>query len=122
VFHYLDGIAFSLCRHGAFSYNRPSFTGRGVFTAFGCADARGIITYNGVEWDDAQQTPSDWLMQLGDVQPFRKLSLDQLLTVICADTQRRIEHLSPAFTDRRHTFIVAAWRNNEPSVYTISPA
>lgn len=33
-------------------------------TVFGCADAHGVIVYNGIGLDDEGLTPSDWLMEL----------------------------------------------------------
>ena len=39
-------------------------------TVFGCADAHGVIVYNGIGTDDAGRTPNEWLMSLAEQQVF----------------------------------------------------
>ncbi|PYX16744.1 MAG: hypothetical protein DMG84_05995 [Acidobacteria bacterium] len=39
-------------------------------TVFGCANAHGVIVYNGIGMNGAGKTPSEWLMSLAEQQVF----------------------------------------------------
>ena len=43
-------------------------------TVFGCADAHGVIVYNGIGMDDQGLTPNDWLLRLAEEGSIRRLA------------------------------------------------
>jgi hypothetical protein len=90
-------------------------------TVFGCADAHGVIVYNGIGTDDAEKTPSEWLMSLAEKQVF-DLPLADVLDRIAADVEPRLISLRQKYgsTRSRHTFVVSAWEHDVPVIYCIS--
>jgi hypothetical protein len=90
-------------------------------TVFACADAHGIIAYNGIGMDDAGNTPSDWLMSLAEQQVF-DLPLADVLDRIATDVEPRLIFLRKQYgsTRSRHTFVVPVWEHNVPTIYCIS--
>jgi hypothetical protein len=90
-------------------------------TVFGCADAHGVIVYNGIGTDDDGKTPSDWLMFLAEQKVF-DLPLANVLDRIAADSEPRLFVLRQRYgaTKSRHSFVVSAWKDNVPAIYCIS--
>jgi hypothetical protein len=90
-------------------------------TVFGCADAYGVIVYNGIGTDDSEKTPSDWLISLAERQVF-DLPLSDVLGRIADDVEPRLICLRQKYgsTKARHTFVISAWEHNVPSIYCIS--
>jgi len=90
-------------------------------TVFGCADAHGVIVYNGIGMDDAGKTPSQWLMSLAEQQVF-DLPLADILDRIAADVEPRLISLRQRYgsTRSRHTFVVSVWEHDVPAIYCIS--
>jgi hypothetical protein len=90
-------------------------------TVFGCADAHGVIVYNGIGMDDAGKTPSEWVMSLAEQQVF-DLPLANVLDRIAADVEPRLISLRQKYgsTRLRHTFVVSVWEQDAPAIYCIS--
>ena len=90
-------------------------------TVFGCADAHGVIVYNGIGTDDAGRTPSEWLMSLAEQQVF-DLSFADILNRIVADVEPRLIALRQKYgsTRSRHTFVISVWEHAVPAIYCIS--
>jgi len=90
-------------------------------TVFGCADAHGVIVYNGIGMDDAGKTPNEWLMSLAEQQVF-DLPLTEILDRIAADVEPRLISLRQVYgsTRSRHTFVVSVWEHGVPTIYCIS--
>jgi hypothetical protein len=74
-------------------------------TVFGCADAHGVVVYNGIGLDDEGQTPSDWLMKLAENKLFES-SLQDVLNAVEADLEARLQKLRVTYgwKNARHTF------------------
>jgi len=89
-------------------------------TAFVCLDAKGIISYNGIGWDDDLKTPAEWLQELHQTTPFSTLCLKQILELLRSDAEIRVKGLSSAYPDRRHTYVIAVWHEGQTSIYTVS--
>ncbi len=91
-------------------------------TIFGCADAHGVITYNGIGLDDGGQTPSDWLMELEERHGIFKAPLAEVLARIKSDLESRLGAIREKYGPRkaRHTFVCAAWSGHKNSVDCIS--
>lgn len=90
-------------------------------TVFGCADAHGVITYNGIGMDDSGKTPSEWLMSLAEQRVF-ELPLTDILNRVVVDVEPRLIALRQRYgsTRSRHTFVVSAWYQAMPAIYCIS--
>jgi hypothetical protein len=90
-------------------------------TVFACADAHGVIVYNGIGMDDAGKTPNEWLMSLAEMQVF-DLPLADVLDRIAADLEPRLISLRQKYgsTRSRHTFVVSVWEHDLPAIYCIS--
>ena len=58
-------------------------------TVFGCANAHGVIVYNGIGMNGAGKMPSEWLMSLAEQQVFG-LPLADILDRIAADVEPRL--------------------------------
>jgi hypothetical protein len=82
-------------------------------THFTCADATGLITYNGIGRLDGM-TPSDWLAEL----PSFDIPFPALVQSIKNDCERRITR--PANLDSRHSFVIGAIVNVQPHVVLVS--
>jgi hypothetical protein len=89
-------------------------------TVFGCADAHGVIVYNGIGMDDAGKTPSDWLMELAEKKLFER-PLAEVLNRVAADLEPRLRIFRSQHGPRkaRHTFMFGVWHQG-PAVYGIS--
>ncbi len=90
-------------------------------TIFGCADAHGVIVYNGIGMDDAGRTPSQWLLDLAEKKLFDG-SLADILSGVAVDSESRLQPLRTKYGPRkaRHTFVFAVWQKGVPSLYCIS--
>jgi hypothetical protein len=101
---------------GAIKTNRST-----KMTVFGCADAHGVIVYNGIGMDDAGKTPSDWLMELAEKKLF-DLPLAAVLEGVSADLETRLRTLRARHGPRRarHTFIFGVWHQGATAVHGIS--
>jgi hypothetical protein len=90
-------------------------------TVFGCADAHGVIVYNGIGMDDNGKTPSEWVMSVGGQKVF-ELSLADVLDRVVADVEPRLLSLRKRYgaTRSRHTFVIAVWQHGIPAIYCIS--
>lgn len=90
-------------------------------TVFGCADAHGVMVYNGIGMDDAGKTPSEWVMSLAENKVF-DLPMTDMLDRIKADVEPRLIALRKTYgsTRSRHTFVFSVWENGTPAIYCIS--
>src|SRR5437016_5590354 len=102
--------------------SKKALTNRSTkMTIFGCADAHGVIVYNGIGLDDGGLTPSDWLMELAEKKLF-DLGMADVLQGIRSDFKNRLHPLRSRYgaSRSRHTFIVAAWEQGTPIIYGLS--
>jgi hypothetical protein len=78
-------------------------------SVFGCEDAHGVVTYNGIGSDDSGLTPSDWLLELFDREKAMERPLAQVLELIHSDLEIRLRPIRAKYGPRRarHTFVVA---------------
>jgi hypothetical protein len=90
-------------------------------TVFGCADAHGVIMYNGIGMDDDGKTPSDWLMALAEKKLFNR-PLAEVFDGVGAELETRLQTLRSRHGPKkvRHTFVFAVWQNGATAVYGIS--
>jgi hypothetical protein len=90
-------------------------------TIFGCADAHGVIVYNGIGLDDSGLTPSEWVLALAEKKLF-DLPIADVIEGIKQDLEDRLRTLRSKYgaSRTRHTFIVAAWEQGSPVVHGIS--
>ncbi len=90
-------------------------------TVFGCADAHGVIVYNGIGTDLDGLTPSDWLMQLAERTLFNG-KLHDVLEGVRTDLEARLRPLRTRYGPKiaRHTFTFGAWHNGISALYHIS--
>jgi len=91
-------------------------------TIFGCADAHGVIVYNGIGMDDSGATPSDWLFELEAQEKVFGKGLDELLCRVAADLETRLQKIRAKYESKkaRHTFVFAAWREGSSCLYGVS--
>jgi len=91
-------------------------------TIFACADAHGVIVYNGIGTDDEGLIPSDWLFELEEKQKTFSLGLYEVLHRIGIDLEARLKKIRAKYGSKkaRHTFVVAAWHEGRSGVYGIS--
>lgn len=91
-------------------------------TIFGCADAHGVIVYNGIGMDDEGQTPSEWLLDLAEKQHLFDLPLADVLDGIKADLEARLRGLRTTYgaEKARHTFVFTVWHRDESVLYGLS--
>jgi hypothetical protein len=89
---------------------------------FGCHDAHGIITYNGIGRDDSFRTPCDWLFDLQDSKNSFDKSLPCLLDDIRDDLTAHLAAIRSQYgsTKARHTFVCGAWYEGQSMIYGIS--
>ena len=59
-------------------------------TVFGCADAHGVVTYNGVGSDDNGVTPSNWLMELATQENLFNYTFPEVLAEVRIEPNRTI--------------------------------
>jgi hypothetical protein len=90
-------------------------------TVFGCADAHGVVVYNGVGLDDEGLTPSDWLMQLAEKKLFES-GLQQMLDGVRTDLEIRLQKLRAKYDGKtaRHTFTFAVWHEGKSEIYNLT--
>lgn len=92
-------------------------------TVFGCADAHGVIVYNGIGMDDAGRTPSDWLLELAEKMLF-DCPLAEVLDGVAADLETRLRtiRLRPQYGPKktRHTFVFGVWQQGATVLYGVS--
>ncbi len=90
-------------------------------TVFGCADAHGIVVYNGIGLDDEGLTPGDWLMQLAEQKLFES-GLQQVLEDVRNDLEIRLQkiraHDGPKTA--RHTYTFGVWNQGKPEIYNLT--
>jgi hypothetical protein len=91
-------------------------------TVFECADARGVIVYNGIGTDENGLTPSQWLLELSDREKLFDRSLSDLLGRVGDDLEIRLRPLRAKYGPKnaRHTFIFGVWQQGESVLYGIS--
>ena len=91
-------------------------------TVFGCADAHGVIAYNGIGTDDAGLTPGDWLIELEEKKRIFGCGLLDLLDGIRGDlaTRLRIFRSKHGSKAARHTFVCSVWHQGTSIIYGIS--
>ena len=87
-------------------------------TVLTCANARMIITYNGIGRLPNGSTPADWLIELNDRRGLTGMSLEEVLQAIKEDAQARL--LPYSRRARRHTFAIAAASASGTSIYSVS--
>ena len=90
-------------------------------TVFGCADAHGVIVYNGIGMDDVGKTPSEWLMRMAEQKVFDQ-PLADVLCRMTVEVEPRLRRLRERYgaTRSRHTFVVSVWERGVPTIYCIS--
>jgi hypothetical protein len=91
-------------------------------TIFGCADAHGVVVYNGIGKDDSGRTPSDWLLELEETRHIFDGRLPDVISEIGADLEARLRTLRSSYgaNTARHTFVIAAWHQGVSLVHGIS--
>lgn len=87
-------------------------------TVFGCADAHGVIVYNGIGVDEDGKTPNEWIMSVAAQRVF-DLPLADVLNGIAADAEPRLISLRQKYGSikSRHTFVVSVWEHDVPSLF-----
>lgn len=90
-------------------------------TLFACADAYGVIVYNGIGPDLTGATPSDWIMELAEKKVFDS-AIGEVLQAIGADLESRLRPIRAKYgaSRTRHTFFVPVWQAGVPVVHAIS--
>ncbi|MBZ5598434.1 MAG: hypothetical protein LAN83_08930 [Acidobacteriia bacterium] len=90
-------------------------------TVFGCADAHGVVVYNGIGMDDQGLTPGDWLMELGEQKVFDS-DIQQVLESVRTDLEGRLQKLREVYGPKkaRHTFTFAVWRNDQTEIHNLT--
>jgi hypothetical protein len=102
--------------------SKKALTNRSTkMTVFGCADAHGVIVYNGIGWDDEGLTPSDWLTQLAEQKLFDS-GLQQVLEGVRTDLEIRLQKLRSSYGPKtaRHTFTFGVWHDGVNAIYNVS--
>lgn len=91
-------------------------------TVFGCADAHGVIVYNGIGMDDEGLTPSDWLLELAEKGKLFDCSLSEVLERVRTDSETRLRVIRAKYGPKkaRHTFVFGVWNQGASVVYGIS--
>jgi hypothetical protein len=91
-------------------------------TVFGCADAHGVIVYNGIGLDDAGATPSDWLLELSTKEKLFDYSLPEVLAGVRIDMENRLKPIHTRYGSEkaRHSFIFAVWHHGISVLYGVS--
>src|SRR5712672_1576265 len=81
-------------------------------TIFRCADAHGVIVYNGIGADENGLTPSQWLLHLADTEKLFDRSLSDVLDRVRDDLEIRLRPLRFKYGPKaaRHTFIFGVWQ------------
>jgi hypothetical protein len=90
-------------------------------TVFGCANAHGLIVYNGIGWDDERLTPSDWLTELATAKLFESL-IQEVLDGVKTDLEVRLQKLRARYDRKtaRHSFVFAAWHEDQPKIFILT--
>jgi hypothetical protein len=90
-------------------------------TVFGCADAHGLIVYNGIGSDDDGLTPNDWLMQLAEQKVFDS-RLPTVLESVKDDLELRLRKLRANYGSKqaKHTFTFGVWHGGDSEIYSVS--
>jgi hypothetical protein len=102
--------------------SKKALTNRSTkMTVFGCADAHGLIVYNGIGWDDAGATPSDWLTELATAKLFES-SIQGVLEGVKTDLEVRLQRLRARYDRKtaRHTFVFAVWHEDQPKIFLLT--
>lgn len=104
-----------------FVSKKPKTNRSTKMTLFGCADAHGLIVYNGIGMDDEGLTPSDWLMQLAEQKVFDN-KLQDLLEHVRTDLETRLRKLRANYGSKnaRHTFTFGVWHDGESEIHDVS--
>lgn len=91
-------------------------------TLFGCADAHGLIAYNGIGMDDDGLTPSDWLFELEEKEKVFGRGLYEVLYRVGADLEARLGKIRAKYGAKkaRHTFVFAAGHEGLSCIYGLS--
>jgi hypothetical protein len=91
-------------------------------TVFGCADAHGVIVYNGIGVDDDGLTPSTWLLELEAKEKLSSCGLYEVLYRVGVDLEGRLAKLRVKWgpTKARHTFLFGAWHEGAAGLYAVS--
>ena len=85
-------------------------------TNFQCADAVGIITFNGIGRDLKGETPNDWIAAETELM---RLKLDEMVERIKATTAQKLAALGSDI-DKRHTFVIVGFQHMRPFTIMIS--
>ena len=102
--------------------SKKTLTNRSTkMTVFGCADAHGLIVYNGIGWDDEGLTPSDWLAELATAKLFESL-IQEVLDGVKTDLEVRLQKLRARYDRKtaRHTFVFAVWHEDQPKIFILT--
>lgn len=91
-------------------------------TMFACADAHGVIVYNGIGMDDTGLTPSEWLLELHVREKIFDGTLSEILNRVAGDLRVRLQSLRTSYGTRaaRHTFVVGAWNGGSSIIFGVS--
>jgi hypothetical protein len=114
-------VAVSDRRVSEFVSKRISTNRSTKMTVFGCANAHGVVVYNGIGLDDDGLTPSDWLMQLAERRLF-DCDLQHVLEGVRTDLAVRLQKLRARYGPKkaRHTFTFGVWHEGISALYNIS--
>lgn len=86
-------------------------------TIFGCADAHGFVTYNGIGRDLAGLSPNDWL---ADKPGLARLPFDAFVEAVRNITTERLKPLAVKGYDTRHSFVIAGFAGGMPALALVS--
>jgi hypothetical protein len=91
-------------------------------TVFGCADAHGVVTYNGVGLDDDGLTPRDWIMELATGRNLFNFTFPEILAEVRIDMQKRLMKIRSKYGAQkaRHTFVWTVWHHGVSVIYMTS--
>jgi hypothetical protein len=91
-------------------------------TIFSCADAHGVVAYNGIGMDDAGNTPSSWLLRLQERANLFDHSLSDVISGIRTDLELRVRAIRAKYGKRnaRHTYRVGVWQGDKNILYCVS--
>jgi hypothetical protein len=90
-------------------------------TIFGCADAHGVVVYNGIGLDIEGHTPGDWLMKLAEKKLFES-PLQEVLGAVESDLEGRLQKLRARYDRKtaRHTFTFAVWHEGQTKIFVLT--
>jgi hypothetical protein len=91
-------------------------------TVFRCADAHGVIVYNGIGADENGLTPSQWLLDLSHREKLFDRPLSDVLGRVRIDLETRLRSLRVKYGSKaaRHTFLFGVWQQGKSILHCLS--